>query len=123
MQDQENLERQRVVGIAKTWLGTPYHGCGRVKGAGVDCLTILAETFIEAGLIESIQIPHCSQQWHLHRDAERYLDGLLQYTHEIKGQPLPGDIVLWKFGRCYSHGAIVIERPMIIHAYIGRSVT
>ena len=26
-----------VVRMARTWLGTPYHHQGRVKGAGVDC--------------------------------------------------------------------------------------
>ncbi|HYL49488.1 MAG TPA: hypothetical protein VET84_09005 [Stellaceae bacterium] len=33
---------------------------------------------------------------------------------------LPGDIALWRFGRCFSHGAIVIEWPVVIHAYLGR---
>jgi cell wall-associated NlpC family hydrolase len=31
---------------------------------------------------------------------------------------LPGDIVLYRFGRCISHGAIVLAWPQIIHAYI-----
>ena len=59
----------------------------------------------------------------LHRDAELYLEGLLQYTREIEGPPQPGDIVLWKFGRCFSHGAIVIEWPTVIHACAGRNVS
>ena len=58
-----------------------------------------------------------------HRDAELYLEGLLRYTREIPGGPLPGDIVLWKFGRCFSHGAIVIEWPTVIHACAGRNVS
>ncbi len=35
----------------------------------------------------------------------------------------PGDIVLWKFGRCFSHGAIIVEWPTIIHAYVGQRCT
>lgn len=122
MDAQEREERERVVAAAKTWLGTPYHHRGRVKGAGIDCLTILAETFAEAGLIPPAHIPYYPKDWHLHRDAERYLDGLFQYAAEIEGPPLPGDIVLWRFGRCYSHGAIVVEWPMVIHAAAGRCV-
>ncbi len=68
----------------------------------------------EAGLIHQVEVPKYSHQWHLHRSEELYLNGLLGHTHEIEGPPLPGDIVLWKFGRCYSHGAIVVEWPTII---------
>ena len=28
----------------------------------------------------------------------------------------PGDLILFKFGRAFSHGAIVIDLPTIIHA-------
>jgi len=46
----------------------------------------------------------------------------LQYAHEVE-LPEKGDIILWKFGRCFSHGAIVVDYPMIIHAYVGRECT
>ncbi len=49
--------------------------------------------------------------------AERYLEGLLRYAREIAGPPLPGDIALFRFGRTFSHGAIVVEWPRLIHAY------
>ena len=37
-------------------------------------------------------------------------------------EPLPGDIVLYKFGRCFSHAGIVIAWPQIIHSYRGLGV-
>lgn len=113
----EAEERARVVAVAKSWCGTPYHHKGRLRGAGVDCLTLLAEVFTEAGLIERPEIPHYPPDWMNHRDAERYMEGLLRYTSEIEGHPLPGDVVLYRFGRCFSHGAIVIEWPTIVHAH------
>lgn len=116
----EDQRRQKVVDIAKTWLKTPYHHMGRVKGQGADCLTMIAEVFIEAGEVENMDIPYYPKDWHLHRDAERYFEGLTKYTKEIKGNPQPGDVVLFKFGRCFSHGAIVIDWPLVIHAHIGR---
>ncbi len=116
-------QRERVLVVARTWLGTPYHAGGRVKGAGADCLTLLAEVYSEAGVLPRVHVPYYPKDWHLHRGAERYMEGLLQYAHEIEGPPLPADIVLWKFGRCYSHGAIVVQWPMIIHAYCGRGCT
>ncbi len=30
-----------VVRTARTWLGTPYHHQGRLKGVGVDCAGLL----------------------------------------------------------------------------------
>ena len=115
-------KRALVVNIAKTWLGTPYHTGGRVKNAGVDCLTLLAEVYSEAAIIVRPEIPYYPNDWHLHRSSERYLEGLLQYAHEVE-TPLAGDIAMWKFGRCFSHGAIVVEYPVIIHAYTGRECT
>lgn len=115
-------KRARVVKTAHEWLGTPYHTGGRVKGVGADCLTLLAGVFEEAGLVGHMEIPYYPNDWHLHRAAERYLNGLLQYAHEVS-EPLPGDIALWKFGRCFSHGAIVVQWPVIIHAYVDRACT
>ena len=58
-------------------------------------------------------------QWHLHRSEEVYLAGLEQYATELPegAEPQPGDIALWKFGRAYSHAAIVINSREIIHAH------
>jgi cell wall-associated NlpC family hydrolase len=45
------------------------------------------------------------------------MEGVLGYAREIDGPPSPGDIALFRFGRTYSHGAIVTEWPRLIHAY------
>ena len=34
----------------------------------------------------------------------------------------PGDFVIYKFDRCFTHGAIVIEWPLIVHAVVGYGV-
>jgi cell wall-associated NlpC family hydrolase len=115
-----DTERAAVVAEARAWLRTPYHHMGRVKGAGVDCATLLAEVFARAGVIEPVAIPFYPPDWHLHRDAERYLGFVLDHAREIAGDPLPADIALWRFGRCFSHGAIVIDWPVVIHAYAGK---
>lgn len=112
-----NAERQKVIQIAKTWLGTPYHHHAQVKGAGSDCATFIAEVFFEAGLVKRFPIENYNPQWHLHRNAEKYMGRVLEYAREVE-TPQPGDIVIWKFGRTFSHGAIVVDWPSIIHQYI-----
>jgi len=108
--------RRAVVAQAESWIGTPFHHAARVKGAGVDCLMLLAEVYETAGVTAHIEPPFYVPDWHLHRDAERYLGGLGRYAREI-ASPAPGDIALFRFGRTFSHGAIVVAWPRVIHAY------
>jgi NlpC/P60 family putative phage cell wall peptidase len=109
--------RAAVVTEAKSWIGTPFHHEACVKGAGVDCLMLLKGVYTEAGVVRSLKIPHYSADWHLHQNAERYMEGLLRYAREIDGPPEPGDIALFRFGRTFSHGAIVTAWPRLVHAY------
>lgn len=122
MDDIEASQRAAVVAEARTWIGTPYHHQQRVKGAGVDCAQFLAGVYSAVGLIPAIAIPHYPPDWHLHRDAERYLGIVLEHAREIAAAELrPADVVVWRFGRCFSHGAIVIAWPVVVHAYVGRN--
>ena len=111
--------RQKVVDAALTWVGTKYHHMGRVKGVGVDCATLLCEVYEEAGIIQHIDLEYYPEDWHLHRDAERYMDVLLQYCDKTE-KPQMGDIAMFKYGRSASHGSIIVAWPdEVIHSYIG----
>lgn len=109
--------RLAVIEEARGWLRTPYHHMGRVKGAGVDCLMLLAEVYQSAKVVPHIDVPFYPPDWNLHRDAEHYLLGVMCYAREISEPPQPGDIAVFKFGRCFAHGAIVICWPRLIHAW------
>jgi NlpC/P60 family putative phage cell wall peptidase len=115
--DLVGASRRAVVEEARTWIGTPFHHAARVKGAGVDCLMLLAEVYERAGVARHVEPPFYVPDWHLHRDAERYREGLLQYARPIDALPQAGDIALFRFGRTFSHGAIVVDWPRLIHAY------
>jgi cell wall-associated NlpC family hydrolase len=115
-------QRQRVVAEAETWLRTPYHHMGRIKGGGTDCLMLLAEVYEAAGVISHVEVPFYPLDWNLHRDAERYLQGLMRYARETGGPPQRGDVAVFKFGRCFAHGAIVIAWPLLIHAWCDAGV-
>lgn len=104
---------------AQTWLGTPYHHQGRVKGKGVDCGMLLCEVYQAVGLIPFIDPRPYPSDWHLHQMEQKYLAWVSEYADKVE-QPQAGDIVLYHFGKCISHAGIVIEWPMIIHAYNGQ---
>lgn len=112
----EQEERAAVVAEAMTWLRTPYHHQGRIKGVGVDCATILLEVFHVAVNAENA-FPEYSPEWHLHRSEEVYLRWMQKYTREVEA-PGVGDIIVWKWGRCFSHGSIYLGNDELIHSYI-----
>ena len=112
----EALERAAVAAEALTWLRTPYHNHARIKGVGVDCANLPAAVYETCGLIPNVQ-PDYSAQWFEHRDEELYLAFVLPYATEITREEVGvGDFAIWKYGRTFAHGAIVIEPPVIIHA-------
>ena len=112
----ETKEPQLVVNEAKTWLGTPYHSNADVKGAGVDCIRFIKRCYVNSGIVPDFDLPHYSPQWALHQNSELLVDGLLKYSNEILGPPLPGDIAVFKIGKCWGHSSIVVEWPTLIHA-------
>ena len=114
--------RAAIVAEARLWLGTPYHHAARVRGSGVDCAMLLAEVYNAAGAIPPVAVGTYPPDWHLHRADERYMATVLDYATEIDTTPAPGDVALFRFGRCYSHGAIVVQWPLAIHAYKGDGV-
>lgn len=113
----DDPRRIAVIEEASRWLGTPYHHMGRLRGRGVDCLTLLAEVYEAVGLIPHVDLDFYPPDWHLHRGDELYFNGISRYAREIDRPPQPADIALFRFGRCFSHGAIVTEWPRLIHAW------
>ncbi len=122
-EDLESNQRQAIITEALTWLGTPYHSHARVKGAGVDCGLFIAEVFEHCGVIPHVDPGYYSPEWMLHHSEELYQQWVEKFFVKRAGRPpLPGDIIIYKFGLCRSHGAIVIDYPKIIHSYIHRGV-
>lgn len=121
-------ERAHVVRGARGWIGTPYHPQGDVPGVGVDCGMILVRVFVDAGLVPPFDPRPYPSDWMMHRDEERYLEivrGLCVREYDPReAAPPAGDVVVWKHGRTFSHGAVVTGRPgtlsgwpWVVHAY------
>ncbi len=111
-------QRDRVIAEARKWIGTPYHCQADVLGAGVDCGMLIVRVFVDAGLCAPFDPRPYSDDWFLHRSEERYLGFVLDRCREVQ-VARPGDVTVFRYGRCYSHGGIVtVAEPMtIVHAY------
>lgn len=111
-------QRAAVVREARSWVRTPYHNQADIKGAGVDCGMLLVRVFADTGLVPPFDPRPYADDWYLHRSEERYLGFIFDRAAQV-GAPLPGDVMVFRYGRCYSHGGIVtIAQPLtIVHAF------
>lgn len=112
-------ERARVVEVARSFLNTPYKNNAALKGIGVDCATLLAMVYSEAGVRPPIQIGDYSSQWHLHSEDPLYEKAILaQGFREISAGGI-GDIALYFQGLQFAHGAIItkVDPLTIVQAF------
>lgn len=117
-----------VVTEALEWLGTPYVHNARVKGrkGGVDCGQFVWGVFFNVGLTSPMSLDTYPRDFMMHGSEDDYLAIVQARSHEIPSEmAAPGDIVLYRVGRKYAHGAIILNPgwPLVIHSFIGnRSV-
>jgi cell wall-associated NlpC family hydrolase len=130
------LNRQEAVDYALTWEGTPYVRGGRIKGAGCDCGTLLAEYLVGIGscaredmdqLIENLGF--LSNDWFCHASTEKYEDALTKFAAPkwlgiCAGTPpaQPGDIAMYRVvgSKRFNHGSIILGWPRALHAFSQR---
>jgi len=110
--------RAAVVAEALAWEGTPFHDRARVKGAGVDCVNLLIAVYSAVGLIDESN-PDYKPQWFQHREEPRFLLGLEAHgARRIEpASALAGDVLMYSYGRHAAHGAIVVDKTTIVHAF------
>lgn len=119
----EQTQRKSVVAEAISWLRTPWHHMGAVKGVGVDCGQMVAKVFIEVGLVEEFSTGYYSMQHHLNREEEMIIAIVERFAVPIPEEAIkPGDIVLYKFGKTFSHLGIIVDWPLIVHAFVRTNV-
>lgn len=111
-------ERAAVIAEARTWINTAFAHQQKCKGAGVDCGYLLAEIYrVAIPGWPGLDFGNYGPQWMMHKDEDaNFYVGIVQEHCVPMDHPDSGDIVLFKFGRGYSHGGIVVSWPEIIHA-------
>jgi cell wall-associated NlpC family hydrolase len=111
-------EQQRVVAIARSWLGTPFHPHARARGVGVDCANLLVAIYSEAGLFPSLAVRRLPTDWHLHTATEWYVRTVQDYADRIDPPWEPGDVLVYRGPQWPSagHGGIYVGGGRIIHA-------
>jgi NlpC/P60 family putative phage cell wall peptidase len=119
--------QQRIVDLARLWLGTPYLHQGSLRGAGTDCLGLLRGLWREVYGTEPQDVPAYSADWSeasgdevLWRAAGRWLQA------KPLDQDAAGDVLLFRMraGGIAKHLGIqsATTPATFIHAYTGHGV-
>jgi len=79
---------------------------------------LLVRSYVDSGRVPDFDPRPYSNQWHLHQNEEKFLD----WVEEKLGcrrvaSPRVGDVIIYQWGRCFAHGAIMINKDEIVHAY------
>lgn len=110
----EASKRTVVIREAFAWLGTPFRDTQQTKGCGCDCGGFINGIFSGCGWEHDRYMAYRAD-WFRHKTEEMYLNELRTRATEV-ATPEPGDVALFRFGRVYGHGALVLDWPNVIHA-------
>ena len=123
-----SVTRKQIIAEALTWLDTPWRHQAMIKGTegGVDCAMFLVGVAKNLGMLDEDtinSIPNYPKDWHFH-NTESMMIPIIESLGAEKiymSQSRPGDILLFKVGRCESHMGIKLAEDMFIHAYTSAS--
>lgn len=115
----------KVLGIAESWIGTPYRHQASRKGVGCDCLGLMIGIWRELyGEAVAVRLRY-SPDWAETARGETLLDALRERCDELEPDAMrPGDILAfrWQAGSAAKHLALLAPGNRIIHAYEGHAV-
>ena len=110
----------RVIAIARSWLGTPYHDQASLRGVGCDCLGPARGVWREVVGPEPFPIPPYSRDWGETGPREVLADGARRMMIEVPtSEAGPGALVLFRMKprAIAKHVGILTGPDTFLHAY------
>lgn len=112
------VKSERVLEIARTWMGTPYRHQASLKGVGCDCLGLIRGVWRELHGEEPEALQAYSMDWAETASGEPLLAAAHRHFLQI-GEMQSGCIILfrWKAGTPAKHCGIYLGNDRFLHAY------
>ena len=109
---------ERIVSIARQYIGTPYHHQAREPGVGIDCVGVLVCVARELGILAE-DADYVTYARHA-RDDEllRILDAHLERLPD-PALAEAGDVLTFRIGPWPHHVAIKTGPDTLLHSYAG----
>lgn len=108
----------RVISVANKWIGTPFHGQGRQRQVGCDCIGLILGIGHEVGAasLTGKSLIYCnSTEYDSMQDSRMLLDEMPRHFITITDSPQPGSILLIKLG-IHTYHLCIYNHQYIIHA-------
>jgi hypothetical protein len=119
--EEEATARLKIIEEAFSWIGTPFVDCGDVKGpnGAVDCAMLLRRCYVDTGRLAEFDPRPYPPRWHIHRNEELFIGWIEKLGGIEVAEPKIGDVIVYQFGRCFAHGAILVNSQEIVHSFSG----
>ena len=114
----------RVLTLARQWLGTPYRHQASLRGVGCDCLGLIRGVWRALHGAEPETPPPYRPDWAELGDREILLEALGRWLVPLRlADARPGDVLVFRMepGAIAKHCAILSAEDRMIHAYWGRA--
>lgn len=114
-----------IIGLARDWLGTPYHHQASLKGIGCDCLGLVRGIYAELyGRTPECPPPY-SRDWAEASGRETLIEAARRHLIPIDIQDaVTSDVLIFRLrpGTMAKHAAILTGSNRMIHAMEGAPV-
>jgi cell wall-associated NlpC family hydrolase len=115
----DEKRRRALEWEANSWVGTPFHAHGGLKGVGVDCVQLAAAIYIATGFMEEFK-----PGWYPldggHHDATSRVIGWVEKSGKFArcaGEDIrPGDLIVMKLARVPHHVGVMMNEREFVHA-------
>lgn len=117
-----------AVGIARSWVGTPYVHQASCRGAGCDCLGLIRGVWRDLVGREPVEVPAYTPDWNEPQgDEALWTAAAALFVPRRLGTVEAGDVILFRMrpGAVAKHLGVVAETgasPTFIHGYSGHGV-
>ena len=121
-----SITRQKIVAVARSWVGTPYHHQASVKGIGTDCLGLVRGVYREVYGREAEAPPSYTPDWAEASGIETMLKAATRHLDRRSLETMAlGDVIIFRLrpSMVAKHAAIVSEPQKMIHAIEGAPVS
>ncbi len=120
-----SITRKKIVAVATSWIGTPYHHQASVKGIGADCLGLVRGVYRELYGQEAEAPPAYSPDWAEASGMETMLKAATRHLDRQSLESMAsGDVIVFRLrpSMVAKHAAIVSGPQHMVHATEGAPV-
>lgn len=124
--DEAHIARERVITLARSWIGTPYHHQASVRGVGTDCLGLVRGIWRDLYGRDAETPPAYSRDWAEASGRETMLEAAARHLIAIPAEAATaGDVIVFRLraGMVAKHAAILSSGTTMIHAIEGAPVS